>query len=85
MPTLVLWPDSELKCLSDADKSAVQTGVHCGTAVDQNEVCLLNLERFSKLSILLRIATLVFKFINRLKQSNSNPVNDAKVYKVKCV
>ena len=30
----VLWPESELKCLSDTDKSAVQTVAHCSTEKD---------------------------------------------------
>ena len=40
--TPVLLPKNELKCLSDTDKSAVQTGAYCHTAEDRNRVCVLD-------------------------------------------
>ena len=49
-------PVRELKCLSATDKNVVQTELRCSAAVKKNE-CVVNLEKFSKLSKVLRIVT----------------------------
>ena len=72
----VSWPVNELKYLSATDKNAMQTEVHDSAAVEENE-CVVNLEKFSKV---LRIVTLIFGFVNRLKHSDSDPGRVAKVY-----
>ena len=78
----VSWPVSELKCLSATDKNVVHTEVHCSDAVEKNE-CVVNLEKFSKLAKILRIVTLIFRFVNRLKHSDSDPGHVSKVYLIK--
>ena len=80
--SLVSWPVSELKCLSATDKNVVQIEVHCSAAVAKNE-CVVNLEKFSKLSKVWRIVTLIFRFVNRLKHSDSDLGHIAKIYLIK--
>ena len=78
----ISWPVREMKSLSATNKNVVRTEAHCITAVEKNE-CVVNLEKFSKHSKVLRIVTLIFRFVNRLKQSDSDPWHVAKVYLIK--
>ena len=45
----------------------------------------MSLDKFSKLSKLVRMVTLIFRFINKLKHSLSDSSHDAKVYLIKLV
>ena len=72
----------ELKCLSATDKKFVRTEVHCSVAVLKNK-SVVNLEKFSKLSKVLRIVTLIFRFLNQLKHPDSDPEYVTKVYLIK--
>ena len=63
-------------------QNITQTEVHCYVAVEKNE-CVVNLAKFSKLSKVLKIVTLIFWFVNRLKHSDSDPRHVAKVYLIK--
>ena len=54
----VSWHVSELKCLAATGKNVVHTEVHCSAAVEKNE-CVVDLEKFSKLSKVLKIVTLI--------------------------
>ena len=60
----------------------MQTEVHCSAAVEKNE-CVVNLEKFSKLSKVWRIVTLIFRFVNQLKHSDSDLGHIAKIYLIK--
>ena len=66
----VAWPKTDLKCLRETDKEAVRTVVQCITSSDYvMEKCIVSLDKFSKLTKLVRMVTLIFRFINNIKHS----------------
>ena len=78
------WPESDLKCLNEADQKVVRTGVNYSASINSHGNCLINLEKFSKLSRALRVAALVYQFVNRLRRIRCDDSHKAKVYLVRC-
>ena len=80
----IVWPEGPLKCLSEASKVLVQDSyVPTAQARPLRAESLFNVEDYSNLHKLLRVAALVFKFINKLRKRSSDPNNEAKQYIIK--
>ena len=70
----VPWPKNDLKCLRETDKEAVRTVVQCITSSDSvKEKDIMSLDKFSKLTQLVGMVTLIFRSIKKLKHSLSDP------------
>lgn len=62
------WPQSELKCVSDENKSKIKS-VQTSVAIQSDKVVpILSIDKFSSLSKLYRITAYVLKFVFKLKR-----------------
>ena len=80
----VSWPDSVLGCLSAASKSLVAPTSSTDATFNVNVVVsaepLVDVERFSFFSKALRVTTLVFKAIFKMRKSREDPGSTARLH-----
>ena len=78
------WPDSALGCLSVASKSLVAPGSSINATFNANVVMsaesLVDVEKFSSFSKALRVTTLVFEAIFRMRKSREDPGSAARLH-----
>ena len=78
------WPDSALGCLLAASKSLVVPSSSINVTFNANVVMsaepLVDEERFSSFSKTLKVTTLVFKAIFRMRKSREDPGSTARLH-----